>query len=218
VSNPRWRALKEGRPVLIPLVAVGLVAIRSFPPAAPLAILAAAAAALAFRDPERAVTPMPEAALAPADGRVIHIQHVWDPYWKVELIEIGIFLALWDVHVQRTPLDGEVAGQQQRNGGCRPAMSQLATHDNNQVATYLRTPAGPCVVTQISGFIARRIVTWVPPGSCLTQGQRLGMIKFGSQVTLRVPLTMRVVVGVGDRVRAGMTPVAELAREVSEPG
>jgi len=218
VSNPGWRALREGRPVLLLLVAVGLVAVRTFPPAAPLAILVAAATALAFRDPERAVTPMPEVALAPADGRVIHIQHVWDPYWKAELIEIGIFLAIWDVHIQRTPLDGEVVGQHQRTGGFRPAMSQLATHGNNQLATYLRTPAGPCVVTQISGLIARRIVTWAPPGSRLTQGQRLGMIKFGSQVTLRLPLTMGVLVGVGDRVRAGMTPVAELAREVSEPG
>ena len=217
MTNTRWRALKEGRPILLALVAVGLGAVRAFPPAAPLAILVAAAVATAYRDPERAVTPMPEVALAPADGRVIHIQHVWDPYWKAELIEIGIFLALWDVHVQRIPLDGHVVGQHQRTGGFRPAMSQLATHGNNQLATYLRTPIGPCVVTQISGLIARRIVTWAPPGTRLNQGQRLGMIKFGSQVTLRVPPTMRVLVGVGDHVRAGITPVAQLGGEISDP-
>lgn len=218
VSNPRWRPLTEGRSVLLLLGAVGLAAVRAFPPAAPLAILAAGATALAFRDPERVVTRRPDVALAPADGRVIHIGHVWDAYWRLELLEIGVFLALWDVHVQRTPLDGEVVAQRRRTGGYRPAMSRLATHGNNQLATYVRTAAGPCVVTQISGLLARRIVAWAPPGTRLTQGERLGMIKFGSQVTLRLPTTAKVVVGVGDRVRAGVTPVAELGCAAPAPG
>jgi phosphatidylserine decarboxylase len=211
LSNPRWRPITEGWPVLVPLIGVGLAAVRLFPPAAPLALLATAGTALAFRDPERVIGRQPNVALAPADGRVIHVGRVWDAYWQAELVEIAIFLALWDVHVQRNPLDGEVVAQHRRTGGYRPAMSRAATHGNNQLATYVRTAVGPCVVTQISGLLARRIVNWAPPGTSLTQGGRLGMIRFGSQVTLRLPATASVLVVAGDRVRAGLTPVAKLA-------
>ena len=192
-----------------------MAAARTFPPATPLAVLAVGALVLAFRDPERAVTRRPTIALAPADGRVIHVDRVWDAYWQSHLVEIAVFLALWDVHVQRIPLDGEVVAQERRAGAYRPAMSRLATHGNNQLATYVRTAAGPCVVTQISGLLARRIVTWAPPGTRLSQGERLGMIKFGSQVTVRLPATASVLVGVGDHVRAGVTPVADLEGEAA---
>lgn len=212
LSNPRWRPVTEGRPVLLPLIALGLAAVLVFPPAVPLVLLAAGAAALTFRDPERAVVRRPDVALAPADGRVIHVDRVWDAYWQAELVEVGVFLALWDVHVQRSPQDGEVVAQHSRAGGYQPAMSRTATHCNNQLATYLRTTAGPCVVTQISGLLARRIMSWAPPGTQLAQGERLGMIRFGSQVTLRLPATAIVLVDVGDHVRAGLTPVAELAK------
>lgn len=211
LSDPRWRPLTEGWPLLLPLTAAGLVIARVFPRALPVPLIAASAVALAFRDPERAVPRLPGVALAPADGRVIHVERVWDDYWQVEMVEIGIFLALWDVHVQRSPLAGEVVAQLHRPGGYRPAMSRAATHGNNQLATYLQTEAGPCVVTQISGLVARRIVSWAPPGTPLTQGERLGMIKLGSQTTLRLPVTAAVLVDVGDRVQAGLTPVARLA-------
>ncbi len=210
LSSARRRSITEGRAILVLLVAVGLAAARLFRPAVPLALLTACAAAFTVRDPERAVIRRPDAALAPADGRIIHIGRVWDAYWQAELLEVAIFLALWDVHVQRSPLDGEVVAQQRRAGGYRPAMSRAATHGNNQLATYVRTTVGPCVVTQISGLMARRIVSWTAPGMGLAQGERIGMIRFGSQVTLRLPATATLLVDVGDRVRAGVTPVAEL--------
>ena len=212
LSSPRWRPITEGWGVLILLVGAGLAAVRVFRPAAPPALLAAVATALALRDPERVIVRRPDVALAPADGRVIHVGRVWDAYWQAELVEVAIFLALWDVHVQRSPMDGEVVTQRRRSGGYRAAMSRAATDGNNQLATYLRTAAGPCVVTQISGLVARRIVSWTPPGTELAQGERLGLIKFGSQVTFRLPPTARLLVGVGDRVRAGLTPVAALAQ------
>jgi phosphatidylserine decarboxylase len=213
LSNPRWRPVTEGRPVLLPLVVLALVTVLIFPPAVFPVLLAAGAIVLAFRDPERDIRPSGDVALAPADGRVIHVGRVWDAYWQAELVEIAIFLSLADVHIQRSPLDGEVVAQHRRAGGYRPAMSRAATHGNNQLATYMRSAAGPCVVTQISGLVARRIVSWVESGMWLTQGERLGMIKFGSQVTLRLPPTALVLVDVGDHVRAGLTPVAELAQE-----
>ena len=207
----------DGRPMLVLLGAIGVVAAVLVPPAAPVVLLAAGATALTFRDPERAIDRRPNIALAPADGRVMHVRRVWDAYWQTELIEIVVFLALWDVHVQRSPLDGEVVALHRRAGGYRPAMSRAATHGNNQLATYLRTVAGPCVVTQISGLIARRIVSWAELGTRLVQGERLGMILFGSQTTVRLPTTATLLVHVGDRVRAGVTPVARLDGTASLP-
>ncbi len=210
MTSPRWRPLTEGGAIILPLLVAGIVAARLLPPAAPVALLAAAGIALAFRDPDRAVEPQPGVALAPGDGRVIHLGQVHDDYWKTDLTEIVIFLSLLDVHVQRAPLDGLIVAQRRRTGGYRPAMSSAATHGNNQLATYLQTEAGPCTVTQISGLVARRIVMWCGEGDRLAQSQRMGMIKFSSQVTLRVPLAATVLVQVGDHVRAGVTPVARL--------
>ena len=214
LKRPRWRLTSAGCPIIVLLGAIGLIAALLFPLAVPLVLLAAGAIIFMFRDPERAIERRPDVALAPADGRVIHVGRVWDPHWRAELIEIAIFLTMWDVHVQRSPLDGEVVAQRLRTGGYRPAMSRAASHSNNQLATYLRTAAGPCVVTQISGLIARRIVSWAAPGTRLLQGERLGMINFGSQTTLRLPTTAILLVHVGDRVRAGVTPVARL--EIAE--
>ena len=144
--------------------------------------------ALFFRDPVR-VTPVREGiVVSPADGRVLRVAREVDDYWQTEMTEIAIFLALQDVHVQRIPVTGEVVAQRRKAGGYKPAMTEAATHGNNQLATYLETSVGPCTVTQISGLIARRIVTWVAAGDRAGQGQRLGMIKFGSQVTLRLPV------------------------------
>ena len=211
LSDPQWRPLTEGWALLLPLGVLALAAIRVIPSLAPLPLAAVGAVALTFRDPDRAIPRRPDAALAPADGYVLHVDQVWDDYWQADMLEIGIFLALWNVHVQRSPLDGEVVAQRRKPGGYRPALSRAATQGNNQLATYLRTAAGPCVVTQISGLVARRIVSWASPGARLAQGERLGMIKFGSQVTLRLPATATALAVAGDHVRAGLTPIARLA-------
>lgn len=166
--------------------------------------------ALAFRDPERTIERREDAALSPADGRVLRVGREFDDYWQTEMTEIAIFLALSNVHVQRVPLDGEVVAQRRKAGGYKPAMTEAATHGNNQIATYLQTPVGPCTVTQISGILARRIVTWPHVGDQVQQGDRLGMIKFGSQVTLRLPTSARVLVKAGDHVVGGRTVMAEL--------
>ena len=198
--------------------AASVLGLRFARPVALLGVAAMAGVAFAFRDPERDVLHQPDVALAPADGRVLHIANVYDGFWETELLEVGIFLALWNVHVQRAPLDGRVVAQRRRAGGYRPAMTAAATHGNNQLATYFRTPSGPCTVTQISGIAARRIVTWVGEGEEVTQGDRIGMIKFGSQVTLRVPSSARLLVDVGEQVRGGITPIARLSRPDEDLG
>ena len=210
LSPPRWRPLSEGGPLLLGCAATTLAGLAFYRPAALLGLAGAAGIALAFRDPERAVAPQPGIALAPADGRVLHITTAYDEFWETELLEVGIFLALWNVHVQRAPLDGRVLAQRRKAGGYKPAMTAAATHGNNQMATHFRTSYGPCTVTQISGIAARRIVTWVREGDTVAQGDRLGMIKFGSQVTLRLPSSATVLVEVGEQVRGGLTPLARL--------
>jgi phosphatidylserine decarboxylase len=210
LSDPRWRPLTEGAPVLVPLAVASAAAVRAYPRALPVALLAVGSVALAFRDPEREIERRADIALAPADGQVMRVVRVVDEYWQTELLEVGIFLALWDVHVQRFPLDGTIEAQRRRAGGYWPAMMDMAVHRNNQLATYLRTPAGPCTVTQISGILAQRIVAWEHAGSTVQQGDRLGMIKFGSQVTLRLPLTSTVLVEVGQHVTGGVTPMASV--------
>lgn len=208
LTNPRWRPLTEGLPVLLPLTIAGLAVARAYPMTLPASAMAIGGVAFAFRDPERTIERQPDTAYAPADGRVMRVQHVYDDYWQTEMIEVGVFLALWDVHVQRFPLDGRIEAQRRRAGGYWPAMWDMAVHRNNQLATYLSTPAGPCTVTQISGVLARRIVTWERAGAEVAQGQRLGMIKFGSQVTLRLPAASNVLVDVGEHVTAGRTAMA----------
>lgn len=208
----RSRPLSEGFALIGPLLAVALVAAgKGSRVLSALVFAAAALIAFAFRDPGRPVAAPAGIALAPADGRVLHVERVWDAYWQTEMLEVAIFLALWDVHVQRVALAGEVVAQERRAGGYRPAMSRAATHGNNQLATFIQTADGPCTVTQISGLVARRIVSWVEPGDTLQPGERLGMIKFGSQVTLRVAASATPLVAPGDHVIAGVTEVARLA-------
>jgi phosphatidylserine decarboxylase len=208
LAHPRWRPLTEGAPLILPLVTAGLALSRFSRLGSAIAFGGAGSVALAFRDPERHIPELPQVALAPADGRVIRIGSVWDEYWGQEMTEVAIFLSLWDVHVQRVPLAGRITAQIRYAGGYRPAMTSAAAYGNNRVATYMETASGPCTVMQISGLVARRIVTWADAGDELEQGERLGMIKFGSQVTLRLPSTAHILVERGTPVRAGLTSVA----------
>lgn len=216
-GSGRWRPLSEGAAILLPLGVVGLIGLVFVPPIGVVALGAAGLVWYAFRDPDRVVQADPTAALSPADGTVLRVGPVFDDYWQAEMVEVAIFLALWNVHVQRFPLAGTVLGLRRKAGGYRSAMTEAATHGNNQLAMYLETAAGPCTVTQISGLVARRIVSWADAGMHAEQGQRLGMIKFGSQVTLRLPSTAAVLVQAGDRVEAGTTVVARL-RELEGNG
>lgn len=210
MGSGRWRPMTEGAGILGPLFAVAVAALFFLPPLSLVALVTAGLVVYAFRDPDRAISAAAEVALAPADGTVLRVGPVLDEFWQTEMVEVAIFLALWNVHVQRFPLSGTLVGQRRKAGGYKPAMTEAATHGNNQLATYLETAVGPCTVTQISGLIARRIVTWSAPPAQVVQGQRLGMIKFGSQVTLRLPLSATVLVGAGDRVEAGTTVIARL--------
>lgn len=214
LRSGRWRPLTEGFGILGPLALIALATLFFLPLISLSSLLAMVAFGLvwfAFRDPEREVHALEGDVLAPADGRVLAVRRVQDEYWQTEMIEVAIFLALWNVHVQRFPLAGTVVAQHRKAGGYKPAMTEAATHGNNQLAHYLQTAHGPFVVTQISGILARRIVPWVGVPTVVEVGQRLGMIKFGSQVTLRLPADATVLVATGDHVVGATTVVARLS-------
>ncbi|MGH7630558.1 MAG: phosphatidylserine decarboxylase family protein [Gemmatimonadales bacterium] len=162
-----------------------------------------------FRDPERRWTSGEDLILAPADGKVVSIAETDEPAFLGGLaIRISIFMNVFDCHVNRYPVDGTVEYRYYNPGRFLNAAGDKASADNEQSSIGLATRRGRVLVRQIAGLIARRIVTDHPVGSGVRQGQRLGMIRFGSRVDMFLPRPVTVLVKVGDVTRVGVTPVA----------
>lgn len=209
--------------ILVPsvLLLAALACWRIWPDASPWPQLAAALGILAvlafFRDPHRTVPPnSSDVLLAPADGQVTDIIQVReDEFLRDQVWRIGIFLSVANVHINRSPCAGQVAYVQQHPGKCYNALrSQAASLHNRSASVGLKCldhPAGNLLVKQITGAIARRIVTAVSPGDRLAAGQRFGMIKFGSRTELyfHCPSESQIIVKKGDKVRAGVTVLVD---------
>jgi phosphatidylserine decarboxylase len=167
-----------------------------------------AAASLAslgfFRDPEREVPSIPGGVLAPADGRVMQVDEINDPFVG-PAVRVAIFLSPLDVHVNRAPIGGLVAGVVYSQGRFVPAYKPEAGAGNERCMVHLQGDSARVTVTQIAGVVARRIVCRVGPGDKLAVGERFGMIRFGSRTDCCMPRGTDVRVRVGDRVRGGVT-------------
>ncbi|HZM00079.1 MAG TPA: phosphatidylserine decarboxylase [Planctomycetota bacterium] len=166
-----------------------------------------------FRDPERSAPGGEDQLVSPADGLVSDIVTLTDPALGVPATRIGIFLNVFDVHVNRAPCAGRVTAVQRRDGGCFDARDARAVEQNRAATIVLQRPDGrPLAVRQITGLIARRIVCPAQVGQALSRGERYGMIRFGSRTELIVPQSelAEVLVKVGDRARGGETLLAEL--------
>ncbi|MGK7346730.1 MAG: phosphatidylserine decarboxylase family protein [Candidatus Nitrospinota bacterium M3_3B_026] len=162
-----------------------------------------------FRDPERTPPEGEDLVVAPADGKVVFIDTAFQsPEHPEGAVSVSIFLSIFNVHVQRCPLAGEVTGKRYNRGRFMAAWSHKASLDNEQVATILKTGPGVVLVKQIAGLVARRIVSWVSVGDRLDRGQRLGLIRFGSRVDLVLPAGVEIVCSLGDRVKGGETVMA----------
>lgn len=163
-----------------------------------------------FRDPERTGPRGPQYVIAPADGLVVSIVDVDEPsFLHGKARRVAIFMNVFNVHVNRYPADGTVAYRHYNPGRFLNAADEKASLENEQSSIGLETPKGKMLVRQIAGLIARRIVTDHAPGTAVRQGERLGLIRFGSRVDLFLPLTARVLVQVGQKTTAGTTVVAE---------
>ncbi|HEX2638612.1 MAG TPA: phosphatidylserine decarboxylase family protein [Gemmatimonadales bacterium] len=163
-----------------------------------------------FRDPERAWTRGDRLIVAPADGKVVSVIEVEEPaFLATRARRVSIFMNVFDCHVNRYPTDGTVAYRHYNPGAFGHAAAEKSSLSNEQASVGLTTPRGKVLVRQIAGLVARRIVTDDEVGTAVHQGERMGMIRFGSRVDLFLPLDTRVLVHVGDTTRVGVTVVAE---------
>jgi phosphatidylserine decarboxylase len=159
-----------------------------------------------FRDPERVIPTDPGAVVSPGDGRVVVVtdeEHAGRPGKR-----ISIFLAVWNVHVNRSPEAGTITGMEYRPGKFLAAMRARASLENEQNVISLSTASGEMVFKQIAGLIARRVVCWKKAGDTVARGERIGLVRFGSRVDLWVPRGVDIVVAVGDHVKGGSSVLA----------
>jgi phosphatidylserine decarboxylase len=202
--------LREGWPYILGPALLGLLLWRWRPLAgAPVLALAAAIASF-FRDPVRRLDPDPSLLYSPADGTIIGVDIVDDP-WFVgrQSHRISIFLSVLNVHVNRSPVAGEVVTMRDLGTGFAPAMHFERSHGNRRREIGLATEHGPVLVVQVAGLLARRIVGWIAERQQLQAGQKIGMITFGSRTDLIVPVDTAVpMVTMGQRVVGGETPMA----------
>ncbi len=164
-----------------------------------------------FRDPARPVAGDAKSVLAPADGRIVVIEPAHDPWLNRETLKISVFMNVFNVHSNRSPVDGTVVQRWYHPGKFVNADLDKASTENERNALHLRTTDGQDITcVQVAGLIARRILCYVEAGAPLVRGQRYGFIRFGSRVDLYLPRDVRVKVGVGDTVSATSTILAEL--------
>jgi phosphatidylserine decarboxylase len=195
--------------------AVCLIFFFIYPPLAWVCVLITAWIAYFFRDPPR-VSPLREGlVLAPADGRISAIERVKPPMelglGEAERLRISIFLSVFDVHIQRTPVPGRVLRRVYTPGAFVNAALDKASEDNERSSLVIQTAAGvEIAVVQIAGLIARRILSFVREGDTLGVGDRFGLIRFGSRVDLYLPPGLGALVAVGQRAIGGETVMADL--------
>lgn len=152
-----------------------------------------------FRDPERSVPSDSNVIVSPADGKVVKIR----PGEGGTLTQLSIFLSLFDVHINRSPVAGTIACAEYKPGRFKAAFKDSASHENEQNILTINHATRSVTVKQIAGVLARRIVCWKKAGDRVNKGERIGMIRFGSRVDLLLPSDVRLTVTIGDKVKGG---------------
>lgn len=213
VARPRhpWLA-REGWPHIALVLALALAASRwAGPPLAALAWLLAVLVLQFFRDPTRALPDGDGLVLCPADGRVIALGPVHDPYLGRTALRISIFMNIFNVHSNRAPVAGQILKRWYQPGTFVNAALDKASESNERNALWIRTAEGAdVVVVQIAGLVARRILCYVDVGGRVGRGERYGFIRFGSRVDVYLPENATVRVALGDKVHGGADVAALL--------
>ncbi|MDD4963275.1 MAG: phosphatidylserine decarboxylase [Gallionella sp.] len=164
-----------------------------------------------FRDPPREIPQEVGAVLSPADGRVIKVEQTQDPYGEREAILVSVFMNVFNVHSNRSPVDGVIQKVQYFPGKFVNADLDKASSENERNAIVLKTSDQQTITfVQVAGLIARRILCYVQANDVLSRGQRYGFIRFGSRVDVYLPLNAKVNVSIGDKVSATTTILATL--------
>ena len=160
-----------------------------------------------FRDPERVPPQDPSAVVAPADGRVVEI--VDESFEGIPGRRLSIFLSVFDVHVNRAPVAGQIGSIQYHPGRYWGAFRPRASQENEQNVIRIGARQGEVVFKQIAGAIARRVICWKRQGAAVALGERVGMIRFGSRADVWLPLGAQIVARRGQRVKAGESILAK---------
>jgi phosphatidylserine decarboxylase len=163
-----------------------------------------------FRDPERAIPNEEGVVVAPGDGKVVEIVEEKDALLDEPYRRISIFLNIFNVHVQRTPVAGRIERVQYNKGKFLNAAGHKASLHNEQNSMIIHTGKEKILVKQIAGLVARRIVCWAKEGDNYNLGQRFGLIRFGSRVDLFLPLNAEIKVSLGDHVAGGSSIIGYL--------
>jgi len=163
-----------------------------------------------FRDPDRTVPNDEGVVVAPGDGKIVEIVEEKDDLLDEPYRRISIFLNVFNVHVQRTPVAGRIERVKYNKGKFLNAASHKASLDNEQNSMIIHTGKEKVLVKQIAGLIARRIVCWAKEGDNYSLGQRFGLIRFGSRVDLFLPLNAEIKVSLGDHVSGGSSIIGYL--------
>lgn len=171
-----------------------------------------------FRDPPREVPNIANSIVAPADGKIVAVEKTHDPYLDREAIKVSVFMNVFNVHSNRSPVDGNVCDKWYFPGKFINADLPKASLENERNAIWLKTDNGADVTcVQVAGLIAKRIICHVTPGTHLQRGQRFGFIRFGSRVDVYLPLDTKIIVNIGDKVFATETILAEFRETVAAP-
>jgi phosphatidylserine decarboxylase len=167
-----------------------------------------------FRDPPREIPSDHNAILAPADGRIVAVEKTQDPYLEREAIKVSVFMNVFNVHSNRSPVDGNIREKWYFPGKFINADLPKASLENERNALWIKADSGADVTcVQVAGLVAKRIICHVSPNDHLERGQRFGFIRFGSRVDVYLPLNTKINVNIGDKVFATRTVLAEFRED-----
>ena len=210
-SYPHPVIAREGWPHLAIVTAVALASTYLFGAWSLIAWIAVLFVLQFFRDPARSVPEGKGLVLSPADGRVIKVETAHDPYLKRDAILVSVFMNVFNVHSNRSPVDGTVSDIWYFPGKFVNADLDKASTENERNAMHIKTPTGADITcVQVAGLIARRILCYVKQGDTLVRGQRYGFIRFGSRVDVYLPRDAKLRTSIGDKVYATTSVLAEL--------
>ena len=207
----RFQTLYEGRWIFGVLFLLAALLYWLRPPLAILPLLLILFCINFFRDPTRIIPADPKSVVSAADGTVSAIEEMEEnEVTHTRMKRVAVFLSVFNVHVNRAPIEGSVFYNQHFPGTYLDARNPECSKKNEAMTWGFKGPQGTLVVRQITGAIARRIVGWSKPGDALKKGERFGMIRFGSRTEVYLPLDCEILVKPGDKVKGGETIIAKL--------
>ena len=189
---------------LVPLVIADVIAFWLWTPAGIVILLLAAFVAFFFRNPKRTIPADPKAIVSPADGRVIKIERIGNSQ------KMSIFLSIFNVHVNRSPIAGTIEAVEYRRGKFKAAWDNSASVENERNVIMVNNGELKIVFTQIAGLVARRIVFWKKVGDRVEKGELVGLIRFGSRCDILFPSTTEITVEKGAFVRGGSSVIGRI--------